>query len=460
MRSLLQIDSRLFNSNHLISKITAMTKRFLLPLLFLLLFACSKSDSTTEKLVEYSDIERFWTAYDSIQTISDSTQQISLIEKLYIEPGTAGLHALMEARNYTSAEFVEAILTYPKFWTSVRDNTLKAPTFENDLIKGIQNLRDLYPELKPAKIYFTVGALRTNGTTLDSLVLIGSELALTDENTDPSEFPESYRAARRTFFKSNPIDDVVLLNVHEYVHTQQQPIVQNLLSQCLYEGVAEFVSTKAMNVPSAAPAIEFGKANEQEVRAKFERDLFFTNKTYEWLWGDANNGFGVRDLGYYVGYEICERYYESQDDKLAAIKTLIELDYTNQEAIQAFVDQTGYFDQSIREQFLTFERQRPVVMSVEGLENNSRKVDPTTRQITLHFSEKMDKRTRGFDYGPLGEAAILSVQNIIGFSEDGRSFTYEIALEPDRPYQVEISDRFRSIKGYPLRPYLIDIHTD
>jgi hypothetical protein len=39
-------------------------------------------------------------------------------------------------------------------------------------------LKVVYPELRHAKIYFTVGAMRSNGTTLDSMVLIGSEFAM------------------------------------------------------------------------------------------------------------------------------------------------------------------------------------------------------------------------------------------------------------------------------------------
>ncbi|MCB4235398.1 hypothetical protein LDL59_10835 [Kaistella anthropi] len=46
---------------------------------------------------------------------------------------------------------------------------------------GIEKLRKIYPELKPAKIYFTIGALRTNGTYSHNLVLIGSEIAMTDK---------------------------------------------------------------------------------------------------------------------------------------------------------------------------------------------------------------------------------------------------------------------------------------
>ncbi|MCX2451521.1 hypothetical protein OQX61_09615 [Pedobacter sp. PLR] len=37
---------------------------------------------------------------------------------------------------------------------------------------------------------------------------------------------------------------------------------------------------------------------------------------------------------------------------------------------------------------------------------------------------------RGFDFGPSGESKALYVKNVIGFSEDGRPITIEVALLP------------------------------
>ncbi|MNN04245.1 hypothetical protein D3C81_1169660 [compost metagenome] len=50
----------------------------------------------------------------------------------------------------------------------------------------------------------------------------------------------------------------------------------------------------------------------------------------------------MRDLGYYVGYAITRGYYDHALDKTAALKTMIELDYSDPAAVQAFVDASGY----------------------------------------------------------------------------------------------------------------------
>lgn len=428
--------------------------------LALLLIVGCKTKQPADVSISTADIDHFWHAYDQITATSDTLEQAKYLQELYIDRGSPGLAGIMQVRDYTVSDYLHAIRAYPLFWASIRENTYRTQELVQELSTGVNKLRDVYPQLKPAYIYFTIGALRTNGTALDSLVLIGSELAMADQHTVSTEFPPQSQKGRRAFFDSNPIHQLVLLNMHEYVHTQQQPIVHNLLSQCLYEGVAEFVSVTAMGVPSAAPAIPFGKSHEDAVRKQFEAEMFQGNKTYQWLWSDAENQFHVRDLGYYIGYEIAERYYQQAADKRAAIREMIELDYTDEPQIEAFVDGTGFFSASLAEMYDAYEADRPTVVNITPFENGSQTVRPRTTQLTVTFSEPMDPEARNFDYGPLGEAAALRLKRFIGIAEDGKSVTFEVDLAPDTHYQLTIGSGFRDESGMPLRPYLIDFKTE
>jgi len=150
------------------------------------------------------------------------------------------------------------------FWASIRENTLQVEKIGSELENGIKKLKTLYPELEPAKIYFSIGSFRTPGTTIDSLVLIGSELAMADSKTETSEFSENL-VHLKSYFNTNPNKHLIFLNTHEYVHTQQNPRVFNILSLVLYEGVAEFVATKTLEVSSPNPQIEFGKGNANRI---------------------------------------------------------------------------------------------------------------------------------------------------------------------------------------------------
>jgi len=154
-------------------------------------------------------------------------------------------------------EYLAAIADYPEFWAAIRPNTLRANTLDEKVNTGFAKINELYPCTKPAAVYFGVGSFRTNGTAVDSFVLIGTELALADANVPAHEFPEDIRDARANYFAENPIDKVYGLFVHEFVHTQQEPIPSYLLGQCLYEGVAEFVSCTATG-EKPEPSIIYG----------------------------------------------------------------------------------------------------------------------------------------------------------------------------------------------------------
>jgi len=94
--------------------------------------------------------------------------------------------------------------------------------------------------------------------------------------------------------------------------------------------------------PSHLNTLTYGPAHDAAVKEAFERDML-GNDYSGWLYNSTENPFGTRDPGYYVGYAICARYFAKASSEQAAIKAMLELDYANQAAVQAFVDASGYF---------------------------------------------------------------------------------------------------------------------
>lgn len=429
-----------------------MKKAFILALTLLssVAFAQQKNIITT-------DIINFWKAYDQIKATKDSAAQLSIIKNTYINKATPGLTALMQVRNYTPQGFVNVINRYPNFWSSVRPNTLKVNDYAKKIETAVASLYKLYP-LKPAKIYFSIGALRTGGTTLADKVLIGTEISMADDKTNADELQKDFPHLV-SFFKTRPINGLVFTNVHEYVHTQQKSTIGNtLLAQVVLEGVAELLAEKALRVSSPNPQIAFGKANDVKIKAAFEKEIFSSSLS-NWLYNSPNNEFKMRDLGYYIGYVICEQFYNLSKDKKAAIKEMIELDYNKEEDLIAFVEKSKYFDRPLLFYKEAFEKSRPEVIGIKEFENNSQNVNTNTKTVTLFFSQPMNANARGFDYGPAGEKNVLMVQRVIGFSEDKKSFSYEVKLEPNRHYQSVVTERFRNENGIPLKAFLINFKT-
>jgi len=414
----------------------------------------AKAFAAQQKIVS-QDINNFWDAYDKMQTTHDSLEQVAYFQTLFLDKASVGQQKMIEARNYSIGEYMTHINNSPLFWNSLRRNTTDLTTFNKELIDGVEKLHEIYPDLSPSTIYYTLGTHRSSGTGLDSFVLMGTEFALGDSTIITSEL----RAHHQNYYKLNPVDHFQFLSVHEYVHTQQAPMVHNLLSLALYEGIGDFISEVATKHRSPFKSTEYGPKHDDKIKARFEEDMFKGNAIYSWLWNSPSNEFETSDLGYYIGHKIASVYYENATDKKAAIKDLIELDYANESEVEALVNSTKYFSKPLSELEADFESKKPTVVKIEGLTNLSQSVSSKVKRITIHFSEPMDKRTRGFDYGPLGDKNVLRVQKIIGYSEDGKSFTFEIDLKPDTRYQSMVSQNFLSENGMRLKPYLIDFKT-
>lgn len=425
-------------------------------LIFLFVFTISSNCQNSNQQIVSADIDNFWNAYDKIITEKDSLKQYDLIKEFYIDKGTPGLKSLIEVRNYSPKDFINAINKYPKFWNSLKPNTLNSKELYPEIETDIQKLKLAYTDLKPSTVYFSIGAFKTNGTIQNNRILIGSELSLVDENIVVDELPDWQKA----FFKEyQPRKNIALLCTHEYVHTQQKELVEELLLMCLYEGIAEFVSCKVTGKKSNSPAIEFGKNNQQKVISQFISDLYIGSNNYNWLWGQNRNDLKVRDLGYFIGYEISERYYNLSKDKSKAIKTLIELDFQNEKEVEKIVDASKLFPESLEKLNQNYEKQRPTVLSVSPFKNGSPKVKSGLTEITIVFSESLNGHNTGLDFGPLGENFCPKISPERNWSADNKSWTFKADLKPNQKYQILITENFRKQNGTRLKPYLLEFKT-
>ncbi|NEM98820.1 hypothetical protein GXP69_14040 [Pontibacter sp. BT327] len=56
-----------------------------------------------------------------------------------------------------------------------------------------------------------------------------------------------------------------------------------------------------------------------------------------WLYNGLKSTDKPGDLGYYMGYKICEAYYNNSEDKKQAIKEILDI-----KDHQAFLEKSGY----------------------------------------------------------------------------------------------------------------------
>lgn len=404
------------------------------------------------QVVVAADVDAFWAAYDSARTTTDSVAQLRIVQTRYIDRGTPGLRAFMAAKEYTAEDWVGAIRRYPRFWASIRPNTGRVQAAASAFAPALAKLRDLYPALRPATIYVAVGALRSGGTTQDSLVLIGAELVAGTPETDISEFTGGTHAFLARYFGTRPLASLVPLNVHEYVHTQQRGTGRTVLARALREGSADFVTELVTGARVPLPYMTYGPAHEPALREAFRADLF-TPVIGRWFYNQTSTDpEHVPDLGYYMGYAIARAYYQRAPDKREAVRDMIELPFDDDAAAEAFLARSGFYAEPLDRAALlrAYEARRPVVTRVVpiGADNT---VDATTTELRIEFSTAMAAPYNSLGYGAGGKAQ-WPVTGRVGFSPDRRAYTVRVTLEPGRTYGFVVEGGgFRSADGYPLR---------
>ena len=406
-----------------------------------------------------SDLAHFWQAYDSIRTTTDSLRQQAYLQRLYIDAGSPGLRAFMLAKGYTTPAWVRAIRQYPKFWRSIRPRTHLLQAGIPGLQPYLDKLQGLYPALRPATIYLTVGILRSGGTTQGNAVIIGAELATGDGTVDVSEFAPATRRYLARSFARDPITQVAAVCVHEYVHTQENRYGNNVLGQAIYEGTCDFVTEQVVGRPVALPYRQYGPVHEAELKQRFRRELFHP-RFNRWFYNQVSDDTTpVADLGYYMGYVICRAYYQQAPNKQQAIREMIELDYTRDQAVETFLTRSRYYAPvTVAQLRAAYDAQRPVVIGVWPLPAEPQRVAPGIREIIIIFSQPMSPYT-SMDYGP-GGATTWPLVGRGKFSADRKAVTYQVKLLPAHTYEFVLTDGgFQSAEGHPLRPHRVHFQT-
>lgn len=403
-----------------------------------------------------SDIDNFWIAYDAILKTSDSLERIQLINELYINKATDGLKGMIWARDYEDYEFVDAILKYPKYWNSIRPNTSNLTRDKEQIEQYFAKFREVYPDLKPTIIYFPIGVFRSAGTYQGNNVLLGAEFLLGQIHSDLSELPERVRNGMIEYMPY----DIPLISLHELIHTQQKRWEHlSIVQRSVAEGVAEFISTLISEKP-ISPPVKFGKLNEKRVLERFMIEIFRDEDIGNWLSSKNQNELEVNDLGYYIGYEICERYYNKATDKKQAIKELIELDYSSDSEFAHILDGSGFLPMTWDEIRIKYESMRPTIKRIVEFKNGSKKVSSKTKIITVEFSEHMSSCCRSFDSDESKTGEILKIKKIIGWSADNRKFSFEVdELKSNTNYHIIISNFAKEDGGNRLAPYSIEFQT-
>ncbi|HEX8329133.1 MAG TPA: DUF2268 domain-containing putative Zn-dependent protease [Hymenobacter sp.] len=276
-----------------------------------------------------TDLDHFWTAYAAAQR--DTAHAEAIFRKQYFDKASVGLQDYRALKIASDATFTKRILRRPQYYNSIRTTTLALADQKPKIVAAFRRFQELYPAVKFQNIYFVVGGWVSGGTVSDAGLLIGADQVANGPGANTSELSLVQRN------RCAPVTEMPSLMVHELVHLNQGPQDGTLLNYALNEGMADFVAELVTGHVTNARLHPYGNAHEKELWADFKKEMLGTNSSNWMANGLQETPEKPCDLGYYVGYKICQAYYNQAADKQQALAAILSI-----RDAKAFLAQSGY----------------------------------------------------------------------------------------------------------------------
>jgi hypothetical protein len=241
-----------------------------------------------------------------------------MLDSAYLAAATPGLRAYARVYGLDGAALAAAVAREPERYGRVASETLaRVSALEPAVRRMLERYRELYADVVYPPIYFLVAHYVAGGTVQPEGVLIATEVY-----TQP--------AAGGTP-GDNTLDDLVHLVAHELTHyqhaaadPQRYQSANSLLARAIKEGAADFIAEKVSGGHINGPAHAYGVAHEWELWSRFRCEMHGTD-TGDWFFRRPAEPDWPQDLGYFIGYQIVQSFFERQADATAAIAAIIRV---------------------------------------------------------------------------------------------------------------------------------------
>jgi hypothetical protein len=298
-------------------------------LIWRLRLATAQPDPRQVQLVT-ADIPRFWRAYDL--AARDTAHAVELFQRAYFDQASPGLRDYFDLKIKSVPQFVANQRRKARYYRSIRALTLRVDSLKPQILAGFVKLKELYPAARFPNVYFVIGRWTSGGTASNRGLLIGADMACQAPGVDERELTLWERHNLGTFA------GLPSLVAHEHIHfLQKDGLDRSLLHAAIKEGMADFLAELATGRNFNARLQVYGLAHEPALWAAFTKEMGATNAS-NWIANDnQETADKPADLGYFVGYRICQAYYARMADKKQAVHDMLNIrDYP------AFLAQSGY----------------------------------------------------------------------------------------------------------------------
>ncbi|HKY43236.1 MAG TPA: hypothetical protein VJM50_09080 [Pyrinomonadaceae bacterium] len=298
-----------------------------IPILFVATMAVAQSGPQLNRdpeMVKFvtSDIENFWRAYDLAANETDKAKRIAIFQTEYLDKGSPGLKDFLRLRIKSAETLVSTIDRMPKYYASIRPQTLQVQRREKRMRAAFKKFKSIYPEAVFPDVYFLVGVANSGGTTGPNGLLIGTEMYGKTGKSPMDELSAWLKVVIST------VDNVPAIVAHESCHYNQNyneaQDQRHLLGKSLQEGacdtIGELISGRNINEHLKV----YGKTHDAEIWRDFEADMYKPDFS-KWIYNAATAKDRPADLGYYVGYLITRAYYDNAKDKRQAVHDILNI---------------------------------------------------------------------------------------------------------------------------------------
>jgi len=265
-----------------------------------------------------SDIDLFWKAYDHAQREPDKA--VEIYDREYFDRGSVGLQDYYTIKIQSTEQFVKNQRGMPNFYRAIRPNTLRVATMTPQIRAGFRKLKEVYPAATFPNIYFLIGRYNSAGTASSHGMLIGTDQL---SGTPDTPLGELNLWARNGLGSLETLPYVV---AHEHIHyLQKMSSDRSLLRGVIEEGMADFLAELTTGHNPSVRRVAYGNAHEKELWAALQKEITSENWGNWIANGDQETPDHPSDLGYYVGYRICQAYYEEMADKKQAVADMLNI---------------------------------------------------------------------------------------------------------------------------------------
>jgi len=257
-----------------------------------------------------SDIPDFWKAFDQVDTKKNPFDE-------YLNNGSNGLKDFIPYRIESPKNLLKIVKNRKSDYLKIRESSYKVELQIKPITSYYQELKNLYDEAIFPPTYFVIGAFNSGGTSSDNGLIIGVEM-------------------------QNNIENIPYIVSHELIHfNQNYPNTKNtLLQQSIMEGSADFIGELISGKHINESAFKYGNENEKMLCSEFVEIMDGSNY-HGWLYGTKGRAKGrPSDLGYWMGYKICEAYYKKSPNKEEAIHEILNI-----QSFHDFLKKSGCLNQ-------------------------------------------------------------------------------------------------------------------